>query len=311
MRLHINERILNEVFGRKEVVAFVRKAITDSYVELHKGHEQEVAQMVDKAFKLLVESNKKDKSIENLQETAENISRNIFHTDDKAFWFNTDYKNYKLNIRPDKDLAKIEKFINGKTILDYGSGGGYLALRLENKNYSVYTTDVLDYRTEKAFTLPFKKITEPDKIPDFDMVFDVIIAKTTFHHIESKYTKRVINDLSRKGKRLVIEEDIYAPTNKINGFDEAYAKQPLLRDFLRLAPEDQKRCLILNDFFSNNIALAVSDISCPFEFKTMDEWRVYLEKNGWLVKDTVFSGYEDGKMHRTCQAWIICESKNI
>lgn len=307
--LHVSQVLLSNSLQDPEVVNFVKNNILLSYKENFKNHTDEVDGMIKEAFARLAQCQNNGTNFANLENTVSDLTKNLFRATDKNFWFYQEYQKYKVNTRPLKDLNKIESQIHGKHILDFGSGGGYLALALSKRGYDVTTTDVLDYRIGDALKLPFTLMNMPDKLPDYNKNYDTVIAKTVFHHIDSPFIVKIISGLSKITHRLIIEEDTYDIPMELEGVQDAYRTQEQLQAFVALEKQKQKKALVLLDFFANNIALGIPDINCPFEFKTVSEWKSTLDECGFNLTNVIFSGFESGKMHRNCQVWMMCDRK--
>jgi SAM-dependent methyltransferase len=195
-----------------------------------------------------------------------------------------------------------------KKILDFGSGAGYLALELKNDNFNILTTDVLDYRVKEAFNIPFIKMISPIVIPFSDNFFDVVIAKTVFHHIDKQNMPLIIKELKRLTKRLIIEEDVFDIPPAFPGLNKLRLSQPKLNTFLSFNEGDQLASLTLMDYFANAVAFGKLNINFPFAFRSLLDWQILLEKNGFYIEKIILSGFETGKVHQNCQAWFICDN---
>lgn len=303
------ESLLFKILNDKGVVDFVKTNLKHSYQAFFKGHEKKVASMIDKATNLLIESQNHIDNPKKLNEIIRIIDKTIFKKDRPYFWFNRMYQEYKKYVRPRKDYEVIKEYIKGQTVLDFGCGGGYLALELQEDGFNVITTDVLDYRIKLAKNLPFIKMTSPIIIPYPDKIADTTIVKTVLHHIDKKNIFPILKELRRVSSRLIIEEDIYNPSLNLNGLTYLRQTQPILNNFLELSPKRQYLSLVFIDFFANAVAFGKSNINFPFQFKTVNEWRSVLDKSGFNIKKTILKGFEKNKVHTNCQAWIVADKK--
>jgi len=295
-----------EVLQNQEVVDFVRVVVKENYREFFTGHE-EVAQMVDAAFDLLVNSQRAQLEKESLQQTVATINQTIFRKDDPTFWFNTIYREYKTKTRPHWDFSRLRPFLQGTTILDYGSGGGYLALELERHGYQVLTTDVLDYRVPEARHLPFRQMTSPVAIPYPDTSADTTIVKAVLHHIAPPHLSSVLSELRRVSQRIIIEEDTYDVPQTLKGVEESARTQPQFARFRSLSARDQFESLMLIDYFANAVTQGLVEMNFPFQFKTIPQWISLLEAYDLHVSQVELLGFQPGNVNRSCHVWFICD----
>jgi SAM-dependent methyltransferase len=303
--LNSNNSILFEALSDKDVVTFVKNNLKKSYISFFKNHETEVAKMIDQTFTLLLESQKYVGNKKELRQIVRLIDKEIFKKNRPYFWFNRMYNEYKKYIRPRKDFERIKQYIEGKTVLDFGSGTGYLALELKEDGYDVLTTDILDYRVKETNEIPFIKMTHPVKIPYPDDAADTAIVKTVLHHIDKKNIESVIQELSRVAKKLIIEEDIYDLPKNFPGLQYLYQVQPTLKEFLKMSPNKQYLALCLVDFFSNAVAFGKLDINLSFQFKTITDWQNLLEDQHFQIQKVILTGFDKDKVTRNCQVWMV------
>lgn len=301
----IQKRSFGEVLQNREAVGFVNGLIKESYQDYFKGHEEEVGAMVDRTWVLLGENAGADS--EKLQQTVTKINSEIFRKQDPSFWFNAMYRTYKTDLRPKKDFAKLQQYIDGKRVLDYGSGGGYLALLISQNGYEVSTTDVIDYRVNEAKHLPFKAMVSPTDIPYPDNNFDTTIIKAVLHHIDAVNLPTVLSELRRVSKRLIIEEDTYDVPNDLPGMEDVRKSQPQLEKFIAMSREDQLQALMLIDYFSNAIAQGVVEMNFPFQFKSVDQWKTVLESHGLELTDAKLLGFQPGNVNKSCHVWLVSD----
>lgn len=293
-----------EVLQNQEVVDFVRAVVKENYREFFTGHE-EVAEMVDAAFDLLERSQRDGP--EKLREAVATINQTLFRKDDPTFWFNTMYHEYKTRTRPHWDFSRLHPFLQGTTILDYGSGGGYLALELERHGYQVLTTDVLDYRVPEARHLLFRQMTSPVAIPYPDTSADTVIVKAVLHHIALPHLSSVLSELRRVSKRIIIEEDTYDVPQTLRGVEELVQTQPQFARFRSLSARDQFESLMLIDYFANALTQGLVEMNFPFQFKTIPQWTALLEAHDLSVSRVELLGFQPGNVNRSCHVWLICD----
>jgi 2-polyprenyl-3-methyl-5-hydroxy-6-metoxy-1,4-benzoquinol methylase len=296
-----------EILKNKQALSFVKKTLKESYKEFYFDYVNQIDDMVEDSFYLLLLSQSDGLDLDKLIRMSDLIKRQIFHNHDSSFWFNDIYKQYKLYIRPQKDLSLIKRHIKGKKVLDFGSGGGYLALAMHKAGFNVYTADVLDYRIPDAVALPFVKMKNPLDVPFNNDSFDTVIVKTVLHHVDAKNLSMLVRKLVRVGKRIIVEEDTYDVPSYVSGLEKGLKEQPFLKEFLEMPKKTQLESLSLLDYFANAIVLGsfgVPEINFPFQFKTVEEWKQMFESAGAKLTNASLFGFSNGKMHKNCQAWM-------
>lgn len=301
----IQRRTFSEVLREQEPVGFVQDLIRESYQAYFVGHEREVGEMVDNAWSLLRETAPHGKL--ELHAAVKKVNSEIFCKQDPTFWFNTMYRVYKTDLRPKKDFERMRKLLFGRRVLDYGSGGGYLAVLLSKNRYDVSTTDILDYRAAEAKHLPFRPMTSPTDIPYPANSFDTTIIKAVLHHIEATNLPAVLKELRKISKRLIIEEDTFGLTENIPGLEELRKEQPQLVKFMNLSPEDQLQALMLIDYFANAITQGIVDMNFPFQFKTPQQWQQTFESADMTLIETMLLGFQPGNVNKTCHVWFVVD----
>ncbi len=303
----IQQSSLRQLLANAEVVAFVRALTTESYQAYFHGHEREVGEMVGRAWDLLADD--ANSGGEHLGRATETIGREIFRIGDPTFWFNVLYKTYKTDVRPRKDFSRLRQYIRGTRVLDFGSGGGYLALRMSENGYQVSTTDVIDYRVDTARHLPFVAMASATDVPYPDNAFDTAIVKAVLHHVDEAVLARVITELHRVSKRLIIEEDTFDVPAEMPGVALLLESQPNLRRFTGLSQADQLRSLMLIDYFANAIAQGIAHMNFPFQFKTITQWRQVLADHGMALAAVELLGFQEGNVNKSCHVWLITDRR--
>jgi SAM-dependent methyltransferase len=298
--------LLCNALKKEDVVRFVHNAVKSGYQEFFIDHSEQISVMLDNAFELLMRSQSYGTDRKKLLETTRYLTEKVFKKDDDSFWFNQIYRHYRQHIQPENNFRQFQEFILGNTVLDFGSGSGCLALQMVRKGYKVYTTDVIDYRFGEAQDIPFLKMESPTEIPYSKGSIDTAIALAVLHHIDGENIPKILMSLSKTANRLLLKEDTFnlPPILKIQ---QEQLRQPLLNYFTDLSLESQYQSLILLDFFANAIALGVTEMNFPFQFKGISEWSKLLNANGWQITKIKLTGLEEHRMHKSCQAWIICE----
>jgi SAM-dependent methyltransferase len=289
------------------VAEFVRTSVKAGYLEFFGAYSGDVCRMVDRSFDELSLSQSGGVNLGRLVEVTSALLRDTFRKSDPAFWFNRIYHQYKTQTKPEADFQRLQSLLPGKRVLDYGCGSGYLAARLARGGYTIFTTDVLDYRYPEARHLPFVQMATPVDIAYPDDSVDVALVLAVLHHINPDDLPRVIRRLRKVAPYALIKEDTYGLPNHGEGLAESLRTQPLLRAFTGMTPDAQVQVLVLIDFFANAIAQGIPEMNMPFEFKTLTGWEQVLLQNGFRVKRTVVAGFEPGLMHKSCHVWLVCE----
>jgi len=287
--------------------AFMEDALSKSYSYFFPLNEKEARQKIHKAFSLLIEVGKKEKS-DLLSQVVKKIHLEIFLNKDPNHWFSLLYRNYKISTRSKVDFEIIAPYIKGK-VLDFGSNGGFYALELIRNGFNVKTTDVLDCRDYSAKHIPFVQMKKPNVVPFPRNFFDTTIVKTVFHHILDEDLIDILKSLHAKSKRLIIKEDIYGVTEDDFLEDGILETDAALKEYVDMGSKNQFDVLVLVDFFGNIIAHGIDDMSLPFNYKTMAEWKVLLSSVGYKVNKIKWYGFDKTKLHQSLQVWMICDRK--
>jgi 2-polyprenyl-3-methyl-5-hydroxy-6-metoxy-1,4-benzoquinol methylase len=297
---------LYDALNDPRAMDFITRTLRDSYLDFYGPYAAQIDDMVERSLGLLLQSQSTGPNESTLLDTTGQIATDIIRTNDDCSWFNTVYRHYKADIRPQVDLAFIRPYLQGNTILDFGCGGGYLALALAALGYSPHLTDVLDYRVEDAVTLPFVKMHDPSAIPYSSVDFDTTIVKAVLHHVDEDDVVPLLRALRRVSKRIIILEDTFdVGVNDVENYVQACSRQPYLREYFALSTCEQYHVLVLLDFFTNAIAIGMPEMNFPFGFKSPRVWRSVFEAHGFRMQHSVLFAYEQGKMHRGCQVWMV------
>ncbi len=135
--------------------------------------------------------NFKDKALEISEEEFTNIYE-VFNAD----------KGRQTHLN-NKCIKEVLKNIAGKTVLEVGSGKGYLASKMSEK-YEVTASDiVIDKEAKDAYpNIRFKK-ANVEKLPFKNKSFDTVVCTHTLEHVQNIHL--AISELRRvKKKRLII-----------------------------------------------------------------------------------------------------------
>jgi len=300
-------RTVADALQNPAVVEFVRASVKAGYCEFFDARNAQVSEMVDSSFEKLARSQKDGVNPSRLVEVTSDLLQHTFRKSDPTFWFNRVYHRYKTQTKPETDFQQLQKLLPGKRVLDYGCGSGYLAARLSQGGYEVFTTDVLDYRYEQARRLPFVQMSSATDIAYPDNSVDVVLVQAVLHHIDPEDLPLVIRRLGKIATYALIKEDTYGLPPQMCGLKLTMEAQPLLKTFVGMPLAVQHEVLVLIDFFSNAIAQGIPEMNMPFEFKTVTQWQQVLPSNGFKVNKTVLAGFEPGRMHKSCHVWLLCE----
>ena len=288
------------------VFAFSKKVLTESYAECVPGHEKEMYQLMDEAFNCL--ENAKDDE-QQFNRALSHLVKDLFRKGEPEFWFNRIYNNYKRKFKPERRYSNLQPWLVGRKVLDLGSGDGLTSRVLDRNGYQVYLTDVLDYRAPEARQYPFVRMENPEALPYRDIQFDTGIVLAVLHHMEEKDLLPVISDLHSLCARLIVEEDCYLVTDTVKPeLEHILMKDHYLRDFMKLSIEDQLRYLMFVDFFANAITQGILEMDLPFNFRTVEEWQLLFENQGFQVVETLLLGFQEGFFNRSCHTWFILDA---
>lgn len=303
----MHNKLIHSCLQNEKLVDFVKKQYITSYKRYFAGHEIEVEEMIEKSFDVLIASQKKGAHKENLNKAVYEISRNIFKIKNDSFWFNKMHYAYKTLIRPKKDFESISTLIKGNLIHDFGCDGGFFSLELLRNQYGVVMSDVIDHRIPEVLHLPFHLMKSPNDVGFINDSVTTTIVKTVLHHIDSKYILSVLKKLRKSQSRLIIEEDTYGFSDNLRYMSDNLLSQKEFRFFSSLTREEQYHYCVLVDYFSNAVIYGRPDITFPFKFKTVDEWRQLLTQAGFTVNQCIINGFNDWKLTQNSQVWFVCD----
>jgi len=290
-----------------KVATFVKQQYVVSYSRYFLGHQKECKKMLDSAFDLLKKSQEEGLNGEKWNKAVYTISKDIFRIRDDSYWFSKMHYAYKTLIRPKKDYESVSSLLKGKTIHDFGCDGGFFSLELLRNGYNVVLSDVVDHRIPEVKSLSFYHMRSPIDVAQFGEKVDATIVKTVLHHIDNKYLKNVLHKLKKIGGRIIVEEDIYGVPSFIRDTSDKLISQVNFKEFASMNLEEQYQYCALTDYFSNAVIYGRPDITFPFNFKTVEEWKTIFRSAGFAVKECVINGFNDWKLTQNCQAWFVLE----
>ena len=301
----MQHKIIYKCLQNDTVTAFVKKQYTMSYSRYFSGHESECRNMIEDAFDALKKSQHNGLNSEKWNKAVYMISQDIFKIRNDSFWFNKMHYAYKTLIRPKKDYKSVISMIQGKKVHDFGCDAGFFSLELLRHKFHVVLSDVVDHRIPEIKKLPFHFMKSPTDVAIFKDDSDTTIVKTVLHHIDKKYLLTVLKKLKKTGGRIIIEEDIYGVPAFIRDTSDKLILQANFKEFASLSLDEQYQYCVLTDYFSNAVIYGRPDITFPFNFKTVDEWKRVFKSAGFTLTDCVINGFNDWKLTQNCQAWFV------
>jgi len=159
-----------------------------------------------------------------------------------------------LSGRTDIIVNQIAGFLEGKSILDLGTGDGKVGAALARRGFSVSLADVLDFRAPEAKNIRFEKY-DGKTLPFGNKSVDNVLLLTVLHHADEAI--RVFEEAVRVARnRIIVIESVY--------FNNEHRK---LNMFL--------------DWFYNRVIH--NNVNCPFNFQSPSGWESTFSKFGFNV----------------------------
>ncbi len=296
---------LRNILTNNLTVDFVKRFELRNYQRCTREQQEEIETIYQTAIDLLITCGNDHVR---WARTINTIERDLFRSDEPGLWFRRFYDDYAINVQGQLEFDQIKNYIKGNTILDFGCGGGRLALKCSQEGYKVLTTDVLDYRVEEAQNLPFKRMGTPVSIPYEDDAADTALVFTVLHHVSNFALADILSEIRRVCSRIVIKEDVYGIPLDDREFRMVVEDDDLLQEFMSLHEEDQLKILSLHDYMDNAFEQGIPEMNFPFQFKTISEWNKILADNGFKVVKTVLIGFKRGdEWTGTCHALFIAD----
>ncbi|MCR4326805.1 MAG: class I SAM-dependent methyltransferase, partial [Candidatus Roizmanbacteria bacterium] len=231
------------------------------------------------------------------------------HGTDKNHWFLKEYLDCKRNRKPQIEMEAIKPYVKGRKILDFGSGAGFHASYLKTKGLHIDTTDVIDFRDVVANGLPFELMQTSNRIPYLDNEFDSILAIMVLHHARAQDQQSLLQDLGRIGKRLIIKETTYDLSSLDSKANSFFSEQPIFKQFVSLEVGKQKLAVSLIDLFTNAVASGWSEMSLPFQYRTIPEWKVMLAEANFKLVNIVILGFDPRQVTPDSRIIIVADRK--
>ena len=296
-----------QALRNKRVVDFISTVLIRSYQYRFADHYNDVIDLIERSLHLLVESQENKLSISGLQKAGRQCNQGIFKTHDRSEWFEKSYLDYRSNLKTRYEYSTIQKYLLPGTVLDFGSGDGYFAEFLTNIGFSVWGTDIRDYRSPHSVDFNFSLMRTPLDLDSVPAQFDNTIVKSVLHHVDSKYIDQDITLLRKKTlKRLIIKEEMLSVgENNIHTIDSP--NESFMSTYRKLSREDQLHYLALMDFFGNYVVQGLFFINLPFNFHALSQWETVLNKHGLSVIDTIPKMFDVEMFHPGPHVWLICD----
>ena len=302
---NINMSSFEDLVSNRPVVDFVKRLILPNYHASTQEQQEEIETIYEKAFDLLGMCGNDRATWTPIMNT---IMYDLFRKDDPNVWFRRSYGNYWPSTKGALEYVQIMDHIKGNTILDFGCGSGYLALRCKREGHNVLTTDIVDQRIEQARHLTFKLMRDRVVIPYPWGAADTALAFSVLHHLAASDLNKVLSEIRRVCGRAIIKEDVYGIPLEHDGLSQVVEGDELLLEFAHLPEDDQLKVLTLYDFVDDAFAQGIPEMNFPFQFKTVEEWRGILADNGFDVVETVLIGFKRTKdWTGTCHALFVAD----
>lgn len=167
-------------------------------------------------------------------------------------------------------------------VFDNGCGDGLIGKFINEKDYSVYLSDVYEHPDIKFMPLDFKLMDENDKLPYDDNNFDNSLLITVLHHSNAPFfTLEETVRVTKNGGRIIVIESVYS----VNEHDAQNCEMnDYLSAFLNLNSDEQLRVNMFFDHFYNRCFHYSDDplkkVNVPFNYRTPDEWKNIFEEYG-------------------------------
>jgi len=150
-------------------------------------------------------------------------------------------------------------------------------------------------------------MTDPRRIPYPGQHFDTGLVIAVLHHVAAGDLLPLLGELRRACGRVIVEEDTYLLPPAGPETALALQRDPMLREFAALSPEDQLHYLMFIDYFSNAITQGLPQMDMPFNFKPVGEWQAVFAAQGWRVSQTLIMGFQPHYFNRSCHVWFVLD----
>lgn len=284
-----------------KTLQFFTQVLEFSY-STHFTHAKAI-RMMNESIHQLRQSQQPAASVHRLRKAGMYCHHSIYRCADNE-WFMKQYWKYKSKDKVRYCFESIRKWILGDYVLDFGSGDGYFAHYLSSKGFSVWGTDVRDYRDPRMRDYSFSIKRQFDSMGPFQKKFDTTIVNSVLHHINPNSLDHVLSTIHRyTNKRVLIKEDILVT------YIAQYTSEgsEMMQLFGMLNKLERMQYLGLMDFFGNFVVQGIFSMNLPLNFLSLEEWRDRLGKHNIKVRHAIPQLFSSTMVHTGPHAWLICD----
>jgi len=186
---------------------------------------------------------------------------------------------------------QIKPYIIKGSVLDLGCGDGRVGEILAREHH-VVLSDIYRDENIKNIDLEFRLFRQGESVPFDDNEFDNPLLLTVLHHSDDPLkTLRETHRVTKPGGRVLIIESVYG----VKG-GRPLVKNKILKEYLLLAVEQQKKASIFFDHFHNRVIKFSEDlgmkVNVPFNFNTPNGWKGIFERNGMHQEKVIHLGFD-------------------
>jgi 2-polyprenyl-3-methyl-5-hydroxy-6-metoxy-1,4-benzoquinol methylase len=197
--------------------------------------------------------------------------------------------------RAEKMFQMVQPYLNGKPILDVGTGNSTVAVEIHNSGHRINTMDVTDNRCEEARQkekegLSFSVHSCDEHLRYKPGSYGTVMTMAVLHHCDEPL--RLLDDaVNTSNSRLIIYESTFGANGKsaqqlIKSNPEVY------EEYFSLDREQQKMYCIFLDWFLNKIEY-LNDAHIPCNFTSPDRWEEIFREKGLEVRERKLLGFDN------------------
>jgi SAM-dependent methyltransferase len=193
--------------------------------------------------------------------------------------------------RTSRIIAQVKPHVIGTKVFDYGCGNGEVGRSLSDLGYTVFLSDVKDYRTEAARRLSWQLISDIGAYPPPDGGVDSLLLLTVLHHcVNPESTLRRVQSL--RPKRVVSIESVFDLTeNDVSlGNQIKTCKTADAMEWLRLPRNEQFRYACFWDWFYNKVIN--SGVVVPYNYSSPNAWQQRFGAIGYSEVKRIYLGID-------------------